>query len=262
MVTPTPTITPSPTNAIVPVDPTLEIYFQGSLATYYTPTPSSGDTFNQWVDSSSSAHNANSICGSCKPEWWSNVQNGLGGTYYDGIAMGSSVNPLNDLASKSGETIIVVARVLNSGTTEQYIQGGEDGNTGLNSVFLRQSGGTYNVAEAGGFGVVSGTPVDLDPHIFSIVFSGTGTSNSDRLKFRIDSVEQSMTFTSNVGTNTSPLTDYVFLGVSYTTNVSGIEQFYYNGFLFDVLVYSRALSSSELNAIESYLSNKWAIPLL
>ena len=255
-------ITPSPTQAVIPSDPTLEIYYQGSLATYYTPTPNSGDTFTQWVDSSSSAHNANAICGSCKPEWWSNQQNGLGGTYYDGISMGSSVNPLTDLASKSGETIIVVARVLNTATTEQYIQGGQDGNTGLNSVYLRQSGGTYNVAEAGGLGVVSGTPVDINPHIFSIVFSGSGTSNADRLKFRIDSVEQTMTFPSNVGTTTSSLTNYIFMGVSYTPQAAGTEQYYYNGFLFDVLVYSRALSPSELDAIESYLSNKWNIPLL
>ena len=258
----TPTLTPSPTQAVIPSDPTLEIYYQGSLATYYTPTPDSGDTFTQWVDSSSSAHNANAICGSCKPEWWSNVQNGLGGTYYDGISMGSSVNPLTDLAAKSGETIIVVARVLNTGATEQYIQGGSDGNTGLDSVYLRQSGGTYNIAEAGGFGVVSGTPVDLNSHIFSIVFSGSGTNNSDRLKFRIDSVEQTMTFTSNVGTTTSALTDYIFMGVSYTPQAAGTTQFYYNGFLLDVLVYSRALDSFELDAIESYLSNKWAIPLL
>ena len=258
----TPTMTPTPTQAVIPTDPTLEIYYQGSLATYFTPTPTSGSTFNQWVDSSSNAHNANPICGSCKPEWWSNVQNGLGGAYFNGTTMGLSVNPLTDLQSINGETIIVVAKTLNTSSTSQYIQGGEDGNTGLNSVFLRQSGGTYNIAEAGGFGVVSGTPVDLNPHIFSIVFSGSGANNSDRLKLRIDSVEQSINFTSNVGTTTSSVIDYVFLGVSYTEPAAGTEQYYYNGLLFDVLVYSRALPPSELDAVESYLSNKWNIPLI
>lgn len=260
----TPTLTPSPTQAVVPSDPTLEIYYQGSLATFFTPTPTSGSTFTQWVDSSSSAHNANPIGGgpTPAPEWWSNVQNGLGAVYFNGTTDGLSVNPLTDLQNNSGQTIVIVAKSLNSSATGQYIQGGEDQNTGLNSVFLRQSGGTYNVAEAGGFAAVNGTPVDTNPHILTIVFSGTGLTDSDRLKFRIDSVEQSMAYLSPVGTTTSSLTTYAFMGVSYTPVTAGTEQYFYNGFLMDVLVYSRALTSFELDSIEIYLSNKWNIPLL
>ena len=258
----TPTITPSSTNAIVPVDPTLEIYFQGDLPTFYIPTANSGDTFTQWVDSSSSAHNANPIGGGAtpSPEWWSNVQNGLGGTYFNGTTDGLSVNPLTDLQSKSGQTIILVAKSLNSSATSQYIQGGIDGNTGLNASYIRQSGSTYNVAVGGGF--ATGGVVDTNPHILSYVFSGTGVSNQDKLQFRIDGSGQTLNYITNVGTTTAINLTYLFLGVSYTSATAGSTQFFYNGFLFDVLVYSRALSSSELNAIESYLSNKWAIPLL
>ena len=172
------------------------------------------------------------------------------------------MNPITDFQSISGETIILVAKSLNTGITAQYIQGGEDQNTGLNAVYLRQSGGTYNVAEAGGFAVVSGTTVDLNPHIFSIVFSGTAIGDSNRLKFRIDGSDQSLAFTSSVGTTTSPLTNIVFLGVSYTSVTAGVQQYFYNGYLFDVLAYSRALSESELDSVELYLSNKWNIPLV
>ena len=262
----TPTYTPTPTQAVIPSDPTLEIYYQGGVSsgTYFNPVPASGSTFTQWKDSSSSAHNANPIGGGSgpAPEWWSNVQNGLGGVYFNGTTDGLSVNPLTDLQSKSGETVILVVKSLNSSATGQYIQGGEDGNTGLDSVFIRQSGGTYNIAEAGGFGVVAGTPVDLNPHILSLVFSGSGVNDAERLKFRIDGSEQSLAFTSSVGTTTNALTTYLYLGVSYTGASSGVTQYFYNGFIFDVLVYSRALTTSELDSVESYLSNKWNISLV
>ena len=253
--------TPTPTQAVVPSDPTLEIYYQGQSADQFTPTPSSGSTFTQWVDSSSSAHNANGIGGGPgpSPEWWSNVQNGLGGVYFNGTSDGLSVNPLVDLSSKSGQTIIVVAKTLNSSNTAQYIQGGQDGNTGLDATYIRQSGSTYNIAAGGGF--ATGGVVDANPHILSYVFSGTATGNSDRLKFYKDGVEQSLTFVTNVGTTTNSLLDYVFMGVSYTNAPAGTTQFFYNGFLLDVLAYSRALPPSELSAVQSYLSNKWNIPI-
>ena len=255
----TPTVTPSPTQAVIPSDPTLEIYYQGDLASYFTPTPDSGDTFNQWEDSSANAHNANPIGGGSgpAPEWWSNVQNGLGGVYFNGTTDGLSVNPITDLQSVTGQTIIVVAKSLNPSSTGQYIQGGEDGNTGLDEVFIRQSGGTYDIRTA--FGGATGGVVDGNTHILTTVFSGSGVSNSDRLKFRIDSCEQTLSFNSSISATTSSLTDYVFMGVSYSNAVSGVEQYYYNGFIFDVLVYSRALSVTELTTVENYLSNKWSI---
>jgi len=257
--TPTQTITPSPTQAVVPSDPTLEIYYQSDLSSYFTPTPTSGDTFNQWVDSSASAHNANPIGGGSgpAPEWWSNQLNGLGGVYFNGSTDGLSVNPLTDLQSVTGVTILLVAKSLNSSATGQYLQGGQDGNTGIFESFLRQSGGTYDIAVGGGR--ATGGTVDTDPHIFSIVFSGSASSNNDKLQFRIDSSGQTLTFTNSPNATTSGLINYLFMGVSYTTAVSGVEQYFYNGLLFDVLIYSRALNSSELTDVENYLANKWGL---
>ena len=83
----------------------------------------------------------------------------------------------------------------------------------------------------------------------------------DKLKFYIDGSEQTLTYTTNVGTTTDALLDYVFLGVSYTAVAAGLPQFYYNGFLFDVLAYSRALSFAEIQIVQTFLSNKWNIPI-
>jgi hypothetical protein len=257
----TSTQTPTPTQAVVPSDPTLEIYYQGQTGDQFNPNAVSGDTFTQWEDSSASAHNANPIGGGDgpSPEWWANVQNGLGGVYFNGTSDGLSVNPLVDLSSKSGQTIIMVVKTLNSTNTAQYIQGGSDGNTGLNATYIGQSGSTYNIAVGGGF--ATGGVVNTSPHIISYVFSGNGATNQDKLKFYIDGSEQTLTYTTNVGTTTDALLDYVFLGVSYTAVAAGVPQFYYNGFLFDVLAYSRALTPTELQAVQTFLSNKWNIPI-
>jgi hypothetical protein len=173
-----------------------------------------------------------------------------------------SVNPISALSSNTGQTVILVAKTLNSTTTQQYVQGGEDNNTGLNSIYIRQSGSTYNIAAGGGF--ATGGVVDTNPHILSYVFDGSATGDSNRLKFYKDGDEQTLSFLTSVGTTTSSLVNYLFMGVSYTEAppAAGSTQFWYNGFLFDVLAYSRTLTPSELSAIQSYLSNKWNIPLV
>jgi hypothetical protein len=71
-----------------------------------------------------------------------------------------------------------------------------------------------------------------------------------------------LNYLTNVGTITNASLDYVFMGVSYTGAPAGTEQFFYNGFLFDVLAYSRALTPTELQNVQTFLSNKWNIPLL
>ena len=81
----------------------------------------------------------------------------------------------------------------------------------------------------------------------------------DRLKFRIDGCEQQLTFTNNVSGTTNPLIDYVYFGVSYTPDVAGVEQYFYNGFLFDILIYRRALDNSELSLVENFIAGKWGL---
>ena len=102
--------------------------------------------------------------------------------YRDGTNDGLSVNPITDLASKSGQTILIVAKTLDTSRTAQYIQAGEDGNTGLDDTYIRQSGGTYNIALGGGF--ATGSVVDGGIHILTVRFDGTQTGNSNRLKFK------------------------------------------------------------------------------
>jgi hypothetical protein len=250
----TPTVTPSPTQAIVPSDPTLEIFYDASDTANFVGVTSSGDTFTQWSDSSATAHNANPIGGaSTRPAWWSNVVCGLGGVKFDGTSDGLSVNPITDIANISGFTAIILGKLTNTGTTQQLITSGV-GNTSVNNSNVRVSGGTFVLGAANGLAETSQI-ADTDPHMWTMIFDGSGSTNSDRLKFYVDGVQESLTFLSNVGTVTDSSIDSLYIGID-RVNVS-TYQYYYSGFMFEVLLWSRVLPPSELSAVHSYLDNKW-----
>ena len=249
----TPTVTPSPTQAIAPADPSLQIYYDASIDTNFDPVPVSGDTFNQWNDSSASAHNATPIGGGSKPEWWSNVQCGLSAVKFDGTTSKLSVNPLTAIANITGYTAIVMGKILNTGTTQQFVTSGI-GNASTNNSNLRLSGGTFVIGAAGGTAQTAQI-ADLNPHMWTMVFDGTQSTNADKLKFYIDGTQESLTFLSNVGTSTNSSIDTLYIGVD-RVGVSTF-QYYYSGFMYEVLLWTRVLSASELNAVHNYLDNKW-----
>jgi len=253
-ITVTPTLTLTATQAIVPSDPTLQIYYDASLDTNFNPTPVSGDTFTQWYDSSANAHNANPIGGATtRPAWWTNVQCGLSAVKFDGTSDGLSVNPLTSIASITGFTAIVLGKLVNTGTTQQFITSGI-GNVSTNNSNLRLSGGTFVVGAANGLAQTSQI-ADLNPHMWTMVFDGTQSTNADKLKFYIDGVQESLTFLSNVGTSTNASIDTLYIGVDRTGTSS--FRYYYGGFIYEVLLWNRVLTPSELSVTHNYLNNKW-----
>ena len=250
----TPTVTPSPTQAVVPSDPSLQIYYDASIDTNFNPTPLSGDTFTQWYDSSASAHNANPIGGATtRPAWWTNVQCGLSAVKFDGTSDGLSVNPLTSIANIPGYTAIVLGKLLSTGTTQQFVTSGI-GSVSTNNSNLRLSGGTFVVGAAGGTAQTAQI-ADLNPHMWTMVFDGTQSTNTNKLKFYIDGVQKSLTFLSNVGTSTNASIDTLYIGVNRLGTSS--FQYYYGGFMYEILLWTRVLTPSELSAVHSYLDNKW-----
>ena len=250
----TPTLTPSPTQAIIPSDPSLSIYYDASLTSNFVGVTDSGDTFTQWTDSSATAHNANPIGGATtRPAWWSEVVCGLGGVKFDGNSDGLSVNPIPDIGNIQGFTAIVLGQLTDNVTTQQFITSGI-GSQSVNNSNLRVSGGTFVVGAADGIGQTS--PIaDTNPHMWSIVFDGSGITNSDKLKFYIDGLEEPLDYLSNVGEVTDPSIDSFYIGVD-RVGVSNF-QYYYSGFMFEVLLWTRTLTDSELSATHNYLINKW-----
>ena len=252
----TPTQTPTPTPEPTPLppspsDPTLEINYDASTNLNFVGAATSGATFTQWTDLSSAAHNANPIGGATtRPQWWSNVQNSSGGTWFDGTSDGLSVNPFVDLQNSTGATFVWVGKTFNPSSTQQMSMGESGSST--NEIYIRLSGGTYQVGSAGGLATTT-TAVDTNFHIHTLVFDGTQTGNSNRLKFYIDGVLQNLTFVSNVGTTISNTVDGIYLGVDFG------EVYYFSGFILQYLIYSRPLSGNNLEGLTIWLQDRWAI---
>jgi len=250
--TQTPTQTPEPTPLPpIPSDPTLEINYDASTNLNFVGAATSGATFTQWTDLSAAAHNANPIGGATtRPQWWSDVQNSSGGTWFDGTSDGLSVNPFVDLQNATGATFVWVGKTFNPSSTQQMSMGESGSST--NEIYIRLSGGTYQVGSAGGLATTT-TAVDTNFHIHTLVFDGTQIGNSDRLKFYIDGVLQNLTFVSNVGTTISNTIDGIYLGVDYG------EVYYFSGFILQYLIYSRPLSGDNLEGLTIWLQDRWAI---
>ncbi len=248
----TPTQTPDPTPLPPsPSDPTLEINYDASTNLNFVGAATSGATFTQWTDLSAAAHNANPIGGATtRPQWWSNVQNSSGGTWFDGTSDGLSVNPFIDLQNSTGATFVWVGKTFNPSSTQQMSMGESGSST--NEIYIRLSGGTYQVGSAGGLATTT-TAVDTNFHIHTLVFDGTQTGNSNRLKFYIDGELQNLTFVSNVGTTISNTVDGIYLGVDFG------ELYYFSGFILQYLIYSRPLSGDNLEGLTIWLQDRWAI---
>jgi len=65
-----------------------------------------------------------------------------------------------------------------------------------------------------------------------------------------------LSFTTTPGTVSNPTMDRIYIGAEV---LGGTERYYYSGFMFQILLWSRSLSLVEQQAVELYLKNKWGI---
>ena len=260
-ITPTPSVTatntPTPTTPAAPTaaDATLGIWYDASDGLQFNPNGTNGTNITQWSDKAAIAHNAAPIGGpSTRPTVTTNYQNGKTVLYFDG-GDGLSVNMSTYLQSLTGSTFIVVGKVTSLGTTnqEQHFIEGANGTTPLDAYSLILNGSTgYNVFVAGGKATSNAT-ADTNFHIHTVVFNGSGATNSDKLKHRFDGVEKTLTFSQNVGTTTSAVINTLAIGAQ------GDSTAFLTGYIGEILLYTRTLTQSEITNTESYLKNKWGI---
>jgi hypothetical protein len=250
----------SATLAVAPVssDPTLQIWYDGQDSTQFNPAGTVGTNITQWTDKSSTAHNAAPIGNTgTRPLVTSSLAtNNKLSLYFDG-GDGLAAPMGSNLASKSGASIIVVAKANSATIGMQFIEGTiQSGGsyTDAGAFNIRQLGSTgYRIRMAGSTATTP-TPADTNWHIFSLVFSGAGATNADKVKFYIDGVLQTLTFTVNANTTTSATIDSVLFGVDDTKAAN-----FLTGFMGEVLVYNTTLTTTQQTATELYLKNKWAL---
>lgn len=226
----------------------LESWYDADRGDLFVPNnPSDGATFTQWVDGSSYAHNANPIGGATtRASYQTNELNTMSVVRFDGND-GLSINPYASLASAPALTIITVFKMTS--TTGNPVVFST--NSGATALTYDSTAGKFVAKAAGGVGVSTVTN-DAAFHIHSWVFDGTQTTNATSLKYRYDKSDITLTFTGTVGDTLSASNSILYIGNNNGAN-------FYTGDMAEFLVFTKALTSTQVQNVENYLSTKWGL---
>ena len=247
--------------------PNIEVYYDGSAnttTTFNNGSIASGMEITSWHNYGVlPSHDWNSTGGQ-RPEWYSNIQNGLGVVRFNSTTTGSpsgedadtnenlTINPVAYLQSLPAATMILVFRSLSANSGTRYTC-----STDTSGFQWGQNGTTWTGGFAGATYTVDSITADTNFHYVVISFDGSQTGNANRLKVRLDSIDSTLTFTGTVGTITSAVAKYFYGGA--TGNATGATSSYWIGDIGELMIFTRSLSASEIITIENYLSTKWAL---
>ena len=245
--------------------PNLEVWYYADVNTQVGGI-SSGSEVSAWANAGGlTSHDWNST-GGARPEWFSNIKNGKGVVRFNNTTVGTptgedgdnnerlSINPVAYLQSLAGCTMVILYRSLSTAAGLRTMTASDVGG------FKWGQNGTQYI---GGFSGATFTldsttyPVDTNFHHVVIRFDGTASGNSNRLKVRLDGEDTPITISGTVAATTSASAGYFFGGCD-GTGTNAVSNFFI-GDLGEVMIFTRALTTSEILAIEQYLTTKWAV---
>jgi hypothetical protein len=242
---------------ITPNDiPSLQLWYDASVAsaTNFNPVPTNGGVVTAWVDKLGNGRDANQATANRKPLWRASQQNGLGTIQFDGTNDVLTLNPIAWALSLPGQTTYIVFKL--AATTDQM----HLTSSNTNGFAFFNNGGFWAAETAGGLATSDAAVTTTGYHYIGQILDGTQTNanittqNNLRLRVRLDGVQRTLTFGTNVGTATS--------GSANTLNVgaddSGSANFL-NGYLGEMMIWTRTLNATEISQVETYLANKWGI---
>lgn len=239
--------------------PNLEVWYYADVNTNVGGI-SSGTEVTSWANAGGLTSHPWNSTGGARPEWFSNIQNGLGAVRFNWPNDDAdtnerlTINPVAYLQSLAGCTLVLLYRSLSTAAGTRTIT-----STDVGGFKWGQNGTQY----VGGFSGATFTldaatyPVDTKFHHVIINFDGSQADNASRLKVRLDGDAVPITISGTVSTTTSPTAGYFFGGCDGTSQ-SNVSNFFI-GDIGEILIYTRALNISEVLAVEQYLTNKWAI---
>ncbi len=227
----------------------LESWYDGSDGSAFVPSnPSDGNTFTQWTDKSDFAHNANPIGGATtRASYQTSEQNTLSVVRFDGND-GLSINPYASLASAPALTVFAVMKMTaTTGNPRVWTT-----NSGATEFYYDSTAGKFVVEAAGGVGTSTVVNNSSAFHIHTFAFDGAQTTNAASLKYRYDKTDITLTFTGTVG-NTMSASNTTF----YIGNANGAN--FFTGDIAEFLIFTHVLTTTEIENVENYLSNKWGL---
>lgn len=225
--------------------------FQGAVV--------NGTAISKWVDLQAVGGDSNVNGGTSKePNYAIPIQNGLGSVFYTSANQENlDVNPVSWLGNLSGFTIYVLACPTSLPAT-QFPLTVTDTSTG---VWWNGTNWSLGVT-AGNRGSVTVTDDTAKFHIYGMVYNGTQTGNANRLKFRYDRADKTMTFTGTIPATTGSPQYFFFGGNNRSAGVGGaLAGTYMDGYIGEVLIWTRTLTAAEESSVELYLNQKWGLGL-
>lgn len=240
----------SPLTLVTGAAQSLQIWFDGADITQFQPTnPADGDSITQWNDKSNFAHNANpegSPANAVRPTYQTAEQNSLSVVEFDGTNDCLSINPVAWVRGLQNFTLFVVAKYDGTGST-RFLS-----TTDTDDIVIKNTGTEITVGMAGATAVTSSLALNTGYHIHTLVFDGTASGDSNRLKYRYDGSQKSLAFTGTVGTAMDNAVDKFLIGCGDGTG-------FFDGQIAEVIAFQQTLDGTDLGDIESYLTTRWGL---
>lgn len=216
-----------------------------------------GTSIGSWNDLSGLGHASNVNGGTGKqPSYTIPIQNGLGAvTYASASSHNLDINPIAWFDTITGFTLYVIARPTSLPATAFPLVVTEA------STGVWWNGTNWSVGcTAGNRGTVTLTNDTTKFHRYGIIYDGTQTGNANRLQFRYDASPQTLTFTGTIPANTGA-ESYMYFGGNNRAGGAGgaLAGLFMDGYIGEVMIWTRALTASEQLNVEYYLSLKWNV---
>ncbi len=209
-----------------------------------------------WQDQSGNNRHATQATSASRPIWRSSA-NGLNGL--PGIENDTTAKFLGATANLFTTSVTLFAVIKFADSTTRYCALDLKG-TYPNHFAIEQN--TYNGTNKNGFTAGSSNlstsgASSTNGQVFTIAATtGTGTTPIiANTNYRVNSVTQTLTLTGGGGNfiNYTAVNGYT-LGSFSTGNILGMK-----GKLFEVVVYNRVLTGTEITQVETYLKSKWGL---
>ena len=235
------------------IQTTASVWYDANQSANFQPAnPSNGNLISQWNDSSTghTAHNAAPSGGNpAKPTYVTPSLNGMATLSFNGSnnLQVNAGNPPNWLASQSGFTMFVVAKLTSLAGTPYVTDSDQSGFS------IYYNGTNYVARTAGGTGTSTVTGDTTNWHIFGMIFDGSAGGNDSRLRFRYDKVAQTLNFGATTVNNITNASTKTFI-VGYDGSANNMT-----GNIAEIIMWTYTLDSGSVTSVEKYLSDKWAI---
>ena len=208
-----------------------------------TFTYSSGSVVSQWNDKSANGYNATQATVAKQPVRSSSPNK----VTYDG-----SNDVMTTSASFNG-SIFTIFQVVKWNNFASVMIGGNGSGTDIYFPYYDTSGPTCYSQTATDFGTyVASAAAGLME--IEIRYDGTQATNATKMKYRFAGADQTLSFTGTIASTLSRSGSTTAIGAYDAASVLP-----FNGYLSELIVYNKVLTTQELSDVRGYISTKWGI---